>query len=233
MCGATAIIISNQHKFIYLRTEKTGSTSLRSLLSDVVADEDVPPYKGSLEKYIPLNRHMYGSFSRANPRLFGFHAHPYARHVREIVGAKTFESYFKFAVERNPWERQVSLYHHREFKRKNPNPNFDRDMKSAFYRFAHYSRLPNWNVYAIDGKVVADRVLRYENLASEVRDLLKELGLGDRAKLPRENTSYTGERAHYSTYYSDETRDMIGRWYQHEINALGYEFDDQRGKNAA
>lgn len=225
------MIISHKYKFIYLRTEKTGSTSLVSVLKRLVADENVPEFQGSWEKYIPLRRNLYGSFSRFSPKYFGFHAHPYARHVREIVGSYVFDSYYKFTVERNPWEMQVSLYHHREFRRKNPSPNFDRDMKSAFYRLAHYSRVTNWDVYTIDNKLVADRVIRYESLEAEIGEVLAKLGVRDVPQLPKTNTSYSGERAHYSTYYSDKTRDLIAGWYRREIEALNYSFDDQRPKN--
>ncbi len=222
------MIISHRHKFIYLRTEKTASTSLTDALSKVVAEEDevVKSFQGAFVDALPFHP---GKLKRVFPKVFGLHPHAHARDVRAIVGPDVFDSYFKFAVERNPWERKVSLYHHREFKRKNKNPDFDRDMRSPFYRLAHHTRLRNWDIYAIGNNVVADQVLRYENLGDELSPLLEKLGLSSEISLPRRNTSYEGKRAHYSTYYSDQTRDLIARWYRREIDAFGYRFEDHAG----
>ncbi len=226
------MIISHRHKFIYLRTEKTASTSLTDALSKIVAQDDevVKSFSGKWVDALPFHP---GKLKRLFPGIFGLHPHASARHVRQIVGAKIFDSYFKFAVERNPWERQVSLYHHREFKRKNQNPDFDRDMRSPGYRFSHHTRLHNWDIYAIDGKVVTDQVLAYETLARDLPAVTRKLGIGSGIELPRRNVGYGGKRAHYSTYYSDETRSLIERWYRREIATFGYEFDDQRGPAAA
>jgi hypothetical protein len=158
------------------------------------------------------------------PKYFGLHTHATARQVREIVGRKIFDSYYKFAVERNPWDRQVALYAHRQWKRGRPVDHFDRDMRSLIYRSTEYVRLNNWSVYAIGREIVADRVLRYERLDEEIDELITTLGLPGSLDMPRLR-SYATDRPHYSTYYSDATRDLVARWYAKEIEALGYRFE--------
>lgn len=226
------MIISHKYKFIYLRTEKTGSTSIQHVLKKLIEAEQIESYEGALEKFIPIGRQRYGSLRRANPHLFGFHAHPSARHVRQILGSEIFDSYFKFTVERNPWDRQVSLYFHREFKRRNAIPNFDWDMKTSFYRFSHYCRLRNWEVYSIDNRIIVDRVIKYDNLDQEIREIFSKLGIQNVIEMPRLNKSYSGCRDHYSKYYSDETRALIQNWYRPEIEAFGFQFEDLRNQRA-
>ncbi len=225
------MIISHRYRFIYLRTEKTASTALTDALSRIVAGEDevVRSFRGAWVDRLPVHP---GGLKRMFPRIFGLHPHAHARDVRAVLGRRIFDSYFKFAVERNPWERQVSLYFHREFKRGNPSPDFDRDMRNPLYRLAHHTRLKNWQVYTIDDRVVADQVLRYETLSEQLPPLLERLGITSDIRLPRRNTSYDGRRAHYSTYYSDRTRDLVHRWYAREIREFGYEFEDLRHQPA-
>lgn len=223
------MIVSHRHRFIYLRTEKTASTSLTEALKavcgpdDLIADMTRPAWS----KYSPIH---HGALKRTLPQYFGAHVHATAAQVWRLVGRDVWNSYLKFAVERNPWDRQVSLYHHRAWKTKR-TPDFDRDMRSAWYRNTEYTRLNNWAIYAIGDEVVTDRILRYEALDQDLTALFEDLGL-PKPELGRQRAQYRTEqgdaRAHYSTYYSDTTRDLVGRWYKREIAALGYQFEDRR-----
>ncbi|MEM7695048.1 MAG: sulfotransferase family 2 domain-containing protein [Pseudomonadota bacterium] len=221
------MFVSHAHRFIFLRTEKTGGTSLDAALR-AVFDEGITfpgQVRPSWSKKLPFS---YGGLQRRAPRLFGLHPHATAADARAVLGKSVFDSYFKFAVERNPWDRQISLYTHREWKKGKDNKNFDKDMQSILYRSTELCRLNNFAMYAIDGAVVCDRVLDYATLHDDLKTLATERGWPDiTAHLPRLR-QYSGERPHYSTYYSDETRDLIARWYKSEINAFNYTFDDRR-----
>lgn len=219
------MIVSHKYRFIFLRTEKTGGTSLTTALQSLPDENDLrakmrrPPWA----KFSPIH---HGALKRHFPQWFGLHRHATASQVRDIVGRKIFDSYYKFAIERNPWDRQVSLYAHREWKKGKPADHFDRDMQSLIYRNTEYVRLNNWSIYAIGREIVADRVMRYERLAEEIGELVTTLGIPGPVDMPRLR-SYTTDRPHYSTYYSDSTRDLVARWYAKEIEALGYEFETE------
>jgi len=221
------MIVSHRHRFIFLRTEKTGGTSLSRALRLILGPEDFAPAPGrpAWARYSPIH---HGALKRRLPELFGLHGHAHAAQVRRVLGARVFDSYYKFAVERNPWDRQVSLYTHREHKKGRSNANFDRDMRSPLYRATEYCKLDNWSIYAIGGEVVADRVLRYERLEEDLAALMGELGIAESLDLPRLR-AYNPFRPHYSTYYSARTRDLVARWYAREIAAFGYEFETAPG----
>ena len=216
------MIVSHKHRFIFLRTEKTASTSLFDALhphlgpDDFVADLERPAWS----KYSPIH---HGALKRPFPRLFGLHPHATAAQARAVVGRDLFERYFTFAVERNPWDRQVSLYTHREWKKGKGPENFDRDMRSLRYRNTEYCRLNNWAMYAIGGNVVLDKVYDYDHLDEALGDLARRFGI-DGFDMPRRR-EYVSNRPHYSTYYTDYTRDLVARWYRREIAALGYRFE--------
>lgn len=223
------MIVSHEHRFIFLRTEKTASTSLTSALREMVGDEafSTDLRRPGWAKYSLIH---HGALKRQMPELFGLHPHATVRQARRVLGKKIFDNYFKFSVERNPWDRQVSLYVHREWKKGNRDANFDRDMRSTVYRATEYTRLNNWSIYAIGDTIVADRVLRYEDLSNELQRLLRSLGLSGAIDLPVRRR-YAADRPHYSRYYSDETRELVANWYAREIQAFGYEFEEQDKEN--
>lgn len=219
------MIVSHKYRFIFLRTEKTGGTSLTKALQSVLADDDEQSImkRPAWARYSPIH---HGALKRNLPQWFGLHRHATAKQVRNVLGPRIFDSYFKFAIERNPWDRQVSLYFHREWKKNNQNKNFDRDLKSVFYRNTEYTKLDNWSIYAIGNEIVADKILRYETLSAEISDLLKRLGVETDLEMPRMR-SYSPDRPHYSTFYSDWTRDLVARWYASEIEAFSYRFETE------
>lgn len=220
------MIVSHKYRFIFLRTEKTASTSMMKALREFLDENDVQASmsRPSWAKFSPVH---HGALRRYLPQWFGLHTHATAGQVRDVLGAKIFDSYYKFAVERNPWDRQLSLYSHRKWKKGEPADHFDRDMRSFVYRNTSYVRLNNWSKYAIGRDIVADRVIRYERLAEEIDDLVATLGLPGPLDLPRLR-SYQPGRSHYSTYYSDATRELVGRWYAKEIDALGFTFEAEK-----
>ena len=218
------MIVSHTHKFIFLRTEKTAGSSLMKALRDMATDQDLVAdmSRPSWAKFSPIH---HGALKRKLPYLFGLHVHATAAQARRVLGPEVFDSYLKFAVERNPWDRQLSLYMHRCWKT-GRTPNFDRDIRSLLYRSTEHVRLSNFNVYAIDGTVVADRSLRYESLDDDLTALWGDLGI-EAPKLGREREYNKEPRAHYATFYTPQSRDLIGRWYAKEIAALGYVFDGE------
>lgn len=226
------MIISHEHKFIYLRTEKTASTSLMQALRTAlggVSDTFEGLVPKSVSRHIPFN---IGGLKRRMPMVFGLHTHARAADVRRAFGAEVFDSYFKFAVERNPWDRQVSLFLHRASKEGNDRRDFDGAMRSRLYNLLYYNRLDNWSIYAIGDEVVADRVLRYETLSEELPGLFARLGL-PLPELPRKRAEHRTDRRHYATYYTEASRDLVGRWYRREIEAFGYVFEADPAGDAA
>lgn len=224
------MIISHRHKFIYLRTEKTGSTALEAaLLEAVEGQEDVKGYMTTaISRRLPRT---FGGLKRHIPHVFGLHVHASAKHIRSILGKQIFDSYFKFAVERNPWDRQVSLYNHRLAKRGQEDVSgFDAAMQSRTYSLMHHNKLKNWHVYSIGNEVVADQVLDYHRLQEDLPALAAKIGLPD-LSLKRRN-AHGGQRPHYSTFYSDHSRDLVGRWYSNEIEHFGFTFEDRRGEGS-
>jgi len=231
------MIISHAHKFIFLKTAKTAGTAIEAALSELCGPSDViTPYREESEQdrkglgpqnyridhplkpKRPLLRKLLGRRERYWHPSVGFYEHMPAWRVRAYVGEAVWGSYFKFAFDRNPWDRQVSWYLYKT-KTKRFRPSFERFMGSR--RRAY---VKNYAIYTIEGSPAVDFVGRYENLKEDLNGVLSRIGIKERLKVPRVNVTQKGEARDYRDYYSPKTRAMVEEWYAPEITLLGYKF---------
>lgn len=228
------MIISHKHRFIFLKTKKTAGSSIEYALANLCGDDDVitvaskneepnRPGRRGQNYWLPWSKRrpveMVRSFFTDTPeRYVGFYNHMPARRVRQIVGDDIWRSYFKFAFERNPWDRQVSLYFWR-YRDPETRPSFEDFIKDP--RKVRKAR--NWSIYSIDGRIAVDEMGRFETLLDDLNSILQRLDLPVDPELPKLKVTREAGRG-YREFYTDETRDIVGGWYAREIEAFGYEF---------
>ena len=231
------MILSHKHRFIYIKTYKTASTSIEAALSEVCGSDDViTPASEPLMKHRkearaqnyrlkhplvpkrPLWRRLLLRPERRYHPSIGYYEHMPAWRVKAYVGDEIWESYYKFSFERNPWDRQVSWYHYKT-KSKSPRPNFD-----AFNADKTRAYVENYGLYEVDGEVALAAIGTYENLAGDFQTIMKTIGLDGKVSLPHVNVS-TGPRGrHYREFYDDKSRALIAEWYAREIALFSYTF---------
>lgn len=231
------MILSHAHKFIYIKTYKTGSTSVEAALSGICGPGDViteasEQLRGVRQKPAqnfrldhpavpkrPLWRRLLGRPERHYHPSVGYFEHMPASLVRTYVGEDVWRSYFKFSFERNPWDRQVSWYHYKTKARgEGTRPSFD-----AFNGDRRRAWVENWDLYTIDGNIAMDVVGRYETLAADFAMIVDRIGLTGQVALPAVNVSRDRGKD-YRAYYTDRSRDLVGAWYVPEIEEFGYQF---------
>ena len=228
------MIISHKHKFVFLKTKKTAGTSIELALSPICGDSDILAPLARSEEALRVQRgaqnwRLHGWWGGPQPiwkrrwfkfsaQDYGFYNHMPAAEARALLDDdQVWRSYFKFAFDRNPWDRQVSFYYQRYRRRPKP-PSFE-----EFLRLDRHARLNNYDIYSLDGEVCVDFVGRYENLREDLNYVLRQIGISDRIELPRVK-SFTPIRLPYHAYYNEETRDLVANWYSREIALLGYAF---------
>ena len=149
-------------------------------------------------------------------RLLRAHAGAY---VRDYVGEEIWRSYFKFAFDRNPWDRQISWYLYKT-KTKASRPSFESFMASR--RRAYVS---NHEIYMEDGALAVDFVGRYEDLDADLAKALRLIGVARRLDVPKSNVGPNKEtRQDYRSYYTPQTEALVREWYAPEIELLKYGF---------
>jgi hypothetical protein len=138
--------------------------------------------------------------------------------VRDWVGAAAWRDYHKFVVERNPWDRAISQYWFRMRLLDEPIPMLE------FFETAPQHMMSNLLYYVIDDRVVADRILRYEELNSELEELSDRLGLPEPIEMPMANAGWRDDRRPYREVLRRPEREVIAERCAREIELLGYEY---------
>lgn len=158
------------------------------------------------------------------------------------IDKETFQSYYKFAFVRNPWERLVSEYLYRKADKKVSLKRFFESSVSQIDSFKDRSRhiIPQVE-YLTDfqGNYIVDFVGRFETLTSNFARIAEHLGLGE-VELERKNQSEVWwrhlthrlqlrwrkpEKRPYQTYFDPHLRDRVGEFYAEDVARFGYQFD--------
>ena len=141
---------------------------------------------------------------------------------------------FKFAFVRNPWDRVVSAwayacdrewYNGRRVIKKIPNPSFDEFVRNHMWDedgnaiSVHW--LPQCEFVEYDGEIFVDFLGRFETLAKDYAEVCNKIGIPIDEELPVVNTS---KHEHYTTYYTEELKQIIAEKYARDIELFGYEF---------
>jgi hypothetical protein len=228
------MIVSHRHRFIFVRTRKTGGTSVEIALSKFCGPDDVITrdaddalrrelgYPGPQnDDGIPLRAYTFSEWRRLLTRgeRARFKNHTPAERIRALVGESVWRDYYKFAIERNPWDKAISLYYWRT-REMNPRPPL-----LEFLRGVGARSLSNAHIYLIDGTPAVDRIIEYSNLDDELERLRQRLGLSEPLALPRAKASHRAERSHYSQMIGPAERALIDAACAREIALLGYRFE--------
>ena len=228
------MIISHKHRFIFIKTKKTAGTSIEISLSRYCGKEDVitpiDPKNEEIRKKLnifPQNYlklplpHQEKTISIEKNDSKKYWNHATAGYVREQLGEKIWNSYFKFCFERNPWDKVVSLY----FFRAN-HPNQKRELFNEFFmrskiKFNCY----NFPSYTDNDSVIVDFIGRYENLNDELKKICKKIGFDFDGWLPNAKGEYRTEKKHYTEYYDSKSRKQVENYFKKEIKLFGYKFE--------
>jgi len=229
------MLCSHDKKFIYFKTRKTAGTSVEIFFERFC----VPPgeYAEMLtahEKITPFgivgSRAAERSYIQRN-RAANFYNHMPAAEIREKLGPEIFDSYFKFCVIRNPFDKVVSQFwwtlhkKHRERTILGYLPfYFVRKRFAKFVKRRSASgRLTDHHVFMVDGKPVADEFIKFEELASGIASVCRKLGIdADVGGLGNYKATTRIRKEHFSDYYDRGIAEIIERDFEWELRKFGY-----------
>ena len=209
------MIISHKHKFIFIATPKTGTTSIESKLE-------------SLNEKIKLSS---DASERGNPSF---------KHMRkedlEKYCLNDLNDYFTFSFSRNPWDRHLSIFkYYKKMIKFWEQHNAQKEKWKNVYK--HYKKLvgktedfndfvknnPNFaelQTYWITKKI--NFVGKMETMQDSFDYICEKVGI-DPIKLPHLNIS---NKIDYRTVYNDESIDIVAKSYKKDTEYLRYKFGD-------
>ena len=205
------MIISHKYKFIFIKTTKTAGTSLEVALSKYCGEGDIitaisPP----VETHKPKNNQ-------------GFYNHMSINEIKIKIKPHTYKNYFKFTFERNPYDKMVSWYWWIK-QQHNINENFKEFCLKC--DDGTYGLPLDFEKYSMDGKIAVDYVGKYESLELDFQKICKNLGIPFDEKLTKQKGSSRETKEHFSTYYDNETKGIVEKYFSRELKLFQYLFEN-------
>lgn len=237
------MLISHEHRFIFIKTRKTAGTSIEISLASLMGPMDViTPVAAEDEaervlagdyarNFIAVDairpgfriadREVAFKFAVENGRQYRTRVHFYnhmpARDIRRAVGDGLWRRYHTFAVERIPFDRLLSAY---SFKSA-------RDKRVAAMSFSEFIRqddpdLDNGLLYRWpSGRRMVKTIIPYHDLLGGLERTLGSLGLTFKGPLPYAKSHYRKDRRHWSEIITSEDRAFIEQRCAPDFGALG------------
>ena len=198
--------------FIFVHVPKTGGTSIRSLIEDYAM--------GRTEEFSEEHDVIFSAYQQ--------------------MPDENFNSKFKFAFVRNPFDRELSNY----FWHTKMNGHIDISFpdwvkwrydemsdflsviqfseKSDYYYQKGFAKTPQIGFLINEkGKIIVDFVGRFETLQEDWDIVADRLGLPK--SLPHEFKTYRDQD--YRKYYTEETRSIIENAHSIDLEIFNYDFD--------
>lgn len=203
------MIISEKHKYIFIRYPKTGSSSL--IVGLGLDKKDL--YNG-------LDQKQFLDFvhSKTNINYCPHHIPMYELNNLYPEVYKNKSRYFKFCFVRNPYERLVSAWSYGF----NSTPRFN--VGSVSFKKFIKKHLDVWQpipINVVDFARGCDFIFKYESLQKSFKKIAFSLNIRI-IELPHVNET---NHQHYTEYYDDETKQIVAEKYAKDIQYFGYEFD--------
>jgi len=218
------MLLSLKYNFLFVHIAKTGGTSVRDSLRPLLLRDPWFPVQFLCSRLSSLSGHRLG---------IKFPRHSKIIAAREMLPEETFDGLFKFVFVRNPWDLQVSSFHH--IRRERPHlmshvETFDDFMRWKLdperpYQFHVDTSIELQSDYVVDlhGKVLVDFIGRYESLPEDFDEACRQIGVKAPTLLHKRKAKDRDKD--YRSYYSDELAERVAAHFARDIEVFGYRFD--------
>ncbi|MBN2886272.1 MAG: sulfotransferase family 2 domain-containing protein [Chromatiaceae bacterium] len=218
------MLLSPRDRFLFVHIAKTGGTSVRAAL-ERRRWRDPWYYPVFLcSRFSHLSGHRIGTKLPRHAKIIA---------AQELLPRDWFESLFKFAFVRNPWDLQVSSFHH--IRRERPHYLGGHQTFGDFLRWKLDPERPyQYHIdtsitlqsdYLVDlrGAILVDFIGRYERLHEDFAEACARIGIPT-PPLPHARRATDRERD-WRTYYDDASAELVARHFARDLELLGYRFD--------
>ena len=207
-------MIYKEKNFIFIHIHKTGGKSINHAFHKF---QDNVPFKYKLWNKIyskPLNK------KPIYPDYLMLDTHTNATEYKKFLGNE-YDKFFKFAIVRNPFDWQVSMY----FFMKEQKNHFQHEIINKF----NFNEYIEWRVnedfqlqksFVVDEQdnLIVDFVGKLENIKNDFNHIQDRLNI--QTSLPHVNKS---KHKPYYEYFNRKTSNIILEAFEEDFNFFGYE----------
>jgi hypothetical protein len=248
------MILSRVHRFLFIKTRKVGGTSVEIALSPFCGAEDIVTPITPIDEHERMRRGGRSQNYCPDPRLEAW----YREQVREGAGrlgdiparikarqifynhmpyselrtraAEPLESYFRFTIERHPYEKVLSLAnmlitfeaYSKGGSRRASAVELERVIAGLF-ESGRVAGVRNFDLYAENGRAAVDRILRYESLSEELGAVCRHLGLEPLPELPAAKMGQRDRSVAAADLLTDRQKRRLQVLCREEFEAMRYE----------
>ena len=230
------MIISHQHKFIFIKCRKTAGTSVEIALSQVCGPDDIITPITAVDEEMRLHLGLRGAQHYEKPKSEWtyseiwqhfrtgkkpknrFYNHISAREITKLIPSEIWNSYFKFTIERNPFDKVVSFFYWQKANEKYASV-------AEWLLDGGLKDMPSFDLYGIDKFPVVDKIYQYENFDFFEKDFTERLQLDAPFKmLEYKAKSKIRKVKNYREILDDQAVELIKVAFAREIKLLRYEY---------
>ena len=236
------MLVSHRKQFIFTKTIKTAGTSVESYFEPYCMPEGEWKECHWRDQY-ESDAGVIGFRGKGRKDQIWFN-HMSAARIKELLGDKIWDDYYKFTVVRNPFDKLVSGF--AMYEKNKESYSATRKFRNCINKFSgkgkpidlvagenKVERFRSWikaggmiidsDKYMIDEKVCVDFFIRFESLLKDVQRVSESLDIPfDASRMPQFKKGIRKNDFSVSDYYDTETETVVRGCYKWEIDKFGY-----------
>lgn len=249
------MIISHKHKYIFIKPRKVAGTSIEVALAKYCGPDDVITPITSFSKEVDESEYEHqpqndaGFFNHIKPAAIRaqipegvwdeyfkctvvrnpwdmlvsqFHwQQKYEQPSDDSAGARFVKKWKRNLQSSAHIAHVLRKYWRRLLGKPSPRKDFAEfilNLHPKFYNTPYY--------FDARGELIPDFTIRYEHLDEDYKTLCEKISIPYK-ELPSLKTKARKKKAHYSTYYTDQTREHVAKLFAQEIAHYEYMFEQE------
>lgn len=217
------MLISHICKFIYLKTRKTGGTSVEIFFEPYCVDPKLYAGERHAREQLVSSWGIVGSRGSANA---AWSNHMSGERVHELAGEEVWNSYRKFCVVRNPFDKVVSWFWHTAsdgLREDLARADFSQVRKNFDAWTSRLDFPADRFIYYAGETVLVDEFIRYEKLQDDLMALCGRLEIPwQPERLGRYKSGFRKRRENFAEYYTPDASRRVAEEFAWELEYFRY-----------